>query len=124
MSSGTVSPAPGGDICKADPGLPAPDEDGCQNRSRRARRARQRETAAYGINNRGQIVGEYVDHELNLHGFLLSDGVFTTVDPPDGINVSATGINYDARSWAASRAPAPAASLRDPALHRVRCSPG
>jgi probable HAF family extracellular repeat protein len=39
-------------------------------------------TFAFGINNRGQIVGEYYDDSGITHGFLLWEGVFTTVDFP------------------------------------------
>jgi len=38
-------------------------------------------TFAYGINNAGQIVGSYVD-ATGTHGFLFSDGTFTTIDDP------------------------------------------
>lgn len=41
-----------------------------------------RETRPFGINNQGQIVGEYVDGEGALRGFLLDDGAFTTIDAP------------------------------------------
>jgi probable HAF family extracellular repeat protein len=41
------------------------------------------ETAATGINNRGQIAGSYDDADGTEHGFLLDDGVFTTIDHPD-----------------------------------------
>jgi probable HAF family extracellular repeat protein len=47
-------------------------------------------TVAYGINNAGQIVGEY----QNAHGFLLSGGVYTTFDDPLAtLGTSAYGIN-------------------------------
>ena len=45
-------------------------------------------TKAYGINPSGQIVGGYVNG-TGLHGYLLSGGVFTTVDPP-GVGVGGT----------------------------------
>jgi uncharacterized membrane protein len=42
-------------------------------------------TAATGINERGQIVGFYLDAGGTLHGFLRdTKGVFTTIDHPDG----------------------------------------
>ena len=48
-------------------------------------------TAAYGINNIGQIVGEY---DPGNHGFLLSDGNYTTIDYPGaGLLTSPKGIN-------------------------------
>jgi uncharacterized membrane protein len=40
-------------------------------------------TAATGINNRGEIVGQYVDAKGARHGFLRNrDGEITTVDVP------------------------------------------
>ena len=44
-------------------------------------------TAAYGINNRGQIVGRYVMSSNFFassaqHSFVLSNGSFANVDPP------------------------------------------
>jgi hypothetical protein len=36
-------------------------------------------TEARGINDRGEIVGDY---DAGRHGFLLSDGTFTTIDSP------------------------------------------
>jgi len=44
-------------------------------------------TAAHGINDRGQIVGEY--SAGGLHGFVLDHGTFTTFDVPG----TPTGIN-------------------------------
>ncbi len=37
-------------------------------------------TAAWGINERGQIVGYYYDSHATIHGFLLSGGQYTTLD--------------------------------------------
>ena len=37
-------------------------------------------TRASGINDSGDIVGWYKDASAHLHGFLLSEGVFTTLD--------------------------------------------
>jgi hypothetical protein len=39
-------------------------------------------TAAYEIDNRGQIVGNYTDADGFQHGFVLHDGVITTIDHP------------------------------------------
>ena len=62
-------------------------------------------TEALDINSRGQIVGRFYDGSIcdfaNLcvlfdghdHGFLLSQGEFTTIDPPGSILTGATGIN-------------------------------
>src|SRR5438093_6236497 len=42
-------------------------------------------TFAFGINDQGtQIVGNYFDSNFDRHGFLLSDGTFSTVDVPGG----------------------------------------
>ena len=45
-------------------------------------------TLAQAINNRDQIVGSYLDSEGTMHGFLLDDDEFTTIDHPD----AASGI--------------------------------
>jgi probable HAF family extracellular repeat protein len=39
-------------------------------------------TIAFGINDRGQIVGDFGDAGGAEHGFLLSEGVFTQIDFP------------------------------------------
>jgi len=41
----------------------------------------------------GQIVGQYSDANAVLHGFLLSQGSFTTIDYPGAIDTRLTGIN-------------------------------
>ena len=46
-----------------------------------------------GISDRGDIVGSYTDSNKKTHGFLLSDGVFTTIDVPGATNTLARGIN-------------------------------
>ncbi len=52
------------------------------------------ETAAVGINNRGQIVGGYVDAGGIAHGFLLDKkGDFTTINAPGALVTGAFGIN-------------------------------
>ena len=57
-------------------------------------------TRANGINNKDQIVGSYSSTVSSpygpqsiTHGFLLSHGVFTTLDEPNGSYTSANGIN-------------------------------
>jgi probable HAF family extracellular repeat protein len=55
------------------------------------------QTIAWGINNRGDIVGEYTNQKGALHGFLLVNGKFTNIDDPSGtygtepINVNSKG---------------------------------
>jgi hypothetical protein len=50
-------------------------------------------TAAYDINDRGQIVGLLVDAAGVFHGFLLDKGVFTRIDVPGASLTTALGIN-------------------------------
>jgi uncharacterized membrane protein len=56
-------------------------------------------TAAYEINNRGEIVGNYTDGNDVQHGYILAKGRVTTIDHPratDAPNLTATrvvGIN-------------------------------
>jgi probable HAF family extracellular repeat protein len=52
------------------------------------------ESGAVGINNLGQIVGGYQLGDGSRHGFLLSGGVFSTVDDPSATSGSENvGIN-------------------------------
>jgi probable HAF family extracellular repeat protein len=39
-------------------------------------------TNAFGINNRGDIVGNFMNADQSDHGFLLSGGQYTTIDFP------------------------------------------
>ena len=41
-------------------------------------------TAAFGVNDGGQVVGLYFDAGNNAHGFLDTNGTFTTLDDPLG----------------------------------------
>jgi probable HAF family extracellular repeat protein len=50
-------------------------------------------TQAFGINNRGQIVGGYRDSAGNQHGFLHDGRRYRTLDVPGGGGNAATGIN-------------------------------
>ena len=51
-------------------------------------------TAAYGINNAGQIVGFFSKADGSvLGGFLLSNGQYTTLDVPGAVLTLPTGIN-------------------------------
>jgi uncharacterized membrane protein len=49
-------------------------------------------TSVQGINARGDIVGSYTRGGVT-HGFLLSDGVLTTIDYPGASSTDARGIN-------------------------------
>jgi probable HAF family extracellular repeat protein len=48
---------------------------------------------AHGINNRGQIVGVYVDADLEQHGYLLDHGTYSPIEPPGSSENKAFGIN-------------------------------
>src|SRR5207253_11286259 len=48
---------------------------------------------AWGINNSGQIAGEYSDASNVNHGFVYSNGTYTTLDAPGASGTLATGIN-------------------------------
>lgn len=50
-------------------------------------------TYAYGINNAGQIVGQYTDLQSIPHGYLDTAGSFTTIDFPGAADTEAFGIN-------------------------------
>jgi probable HAF family extracellular repeat protein len=50
-------------------------------------------TEAYGINDAGQIVGTYYGFNASSHGFVLSNGVYTTVDVPGFSGTEVTAIN-------------------------------
>jgi probable HAF family extracellular repeat protein len=49
-------------------------------------------TAAFGINNRGQIVGVFGD-ATGGHGFLWDGATFTTIDVPGATATFARGVN-------------------------------
>jgi uncharacterized membrane protein len=55
-------------------------------------------SSAFTINNRGQIVGEYLD-QCNVgnrqHGFLYDDGTFSSIDFPGADGTVVNGINND-----------------------------
>jgi probable HAF family extracellular repeat protein len=50
-------------------------------------------TEARGINASDQVVGWYANGGSIGHGFLLSDGVYTTLDVPGAVSTFAYGIN-------------------------------
>ena len=50
-------------------------------------------TSAMGINDRGQVVGSYMDPAGRTHGFVETGGHFTTIDVPGAGNTEITAIN-------------------------------
>jgi hypothetical protein len=52
-------------------------------------------TSALGINNEGEVVGDYVDVMGNMHGFTwTAKGGFTSIDDPNGVGTTTiNGIN-------------------------------
>lgn len=52
-----------------------------------------RDTFAYGINPKGDVVGSYDDAGSNTHGFLLHGGTFTGIDFPGASFTVAFGIS-------------------------------
>ncbi len=51
------------------------------------------EQCAFGVNDAGQIVGEYVDSSGVYHGWELKGTKFTTIDVPGATGTGANGIN-------------------------------
>ena len=52
-----------------------------------------RSTTVFGINNKGELVGNFVDATGVSRGFLLRSGTFTTIDHPGAGRTAARGIN-------------------------------
>jgi len=52
-------------------------------------------TDAFDVNQRGQIVGHYLDTSGADHGFMLYRGIFTTIDVPSAIGTVVDGINAE-----------------------------
>src|SRR5207245_9295904 len=50
-------------------------------------------TNAFGINTRGDIVGNYMNADKSDHGFLLSGGQYSTVDFPGATSTDAFTIS-------------------------------
>jgi hypothetical protein len=50
-------------------------------------------TQVFGINGRGQLVGDYTLPDGSIHGYLWSHGRFVTIDGPDGTGATLTAIN-------------------------------
>ena len=54
-------------------------------------------TQAYGINASGEVVGSYTDSNFYHHGFLLSGGIYTVIDPSGastGTCINSHGKNF------------------------------
>ena len=50
-------------------------------------------TFAIGIDDTGKVVGVYLDQAQSEHGFLLDNGVYTSIDFPGALATEARGIN-------------------------------
>ncbi len=50
-------------------------------------------TAAFGINDSGVIVGEFVDNGNTARGFKYANGVYTTIQPPGALASEARAVN-------------------------------
>ena len=71
-------------------------------------------TEALGINDADQIVGDYQD-AAGLHGYLVSGGIFTTLNDPLGVKGTfATGINDTGQIVGSHR---PRRSFGEPGQH-------
>jgi probable HAF family extracellular repeat protein len=51
------------------------------------------QSRAYGINDKNQVVGWYIDASGITHGFMFDKGVVTTIDPPGSTLTNAWSIN-------------------------------
>ena len=51
------------------------------------------QTIAFGINDRGDIVGAFTSDGASFHGFLLTQGRFITIDVPGASSTNALSIN-------------------------------
>ena len=56
-------------------------------------------TRAAGLNGHGDIVGDYFDSNNVRHGYLLSQGQFTSFDPPGSIQTRGLAINNRGYLW-------------------------
>jgi hypothetical protein len=54
-------------------------------------------TVPFDLNDRGQVVGSYLDAAGAPHGFLLEDGVYTEIETPDFPRAHLLGINDSGR---------------------------
>jgi probable HAF family extracellular repeat protein/YD repeat-containing protein len=51
----------------------------------------------FDLNDRGQVVGSYLDAAGAPHGFLLEDGVYTEIETPGFPRAQLLGINDSGR---------------------------
>jgi probable HAF family extracellular repeat protein len=70
-----------------------------------------RYTQPLGINNRGQVVGQYQTPDGTTHGFLWQRGRFTTIDKPGAPTTSLININDRGQILGATADPADPAGL-------------
>lgn len=49
-------------------------------------------TRAFDISESGDVVGLYASADAKVHGFLLTRGVYTTIDGPNAIRTNALGV--------------------------------
>jgi uncharacterized membrane protein len=82
-----------------------------------------RRTAIGGINPSDDIVGAYTDAVGMQHGFLLSHGLFTTIDVPGAVSTSARGISPTGDIVGSYMVPVSAAPWGDPAYCPAAGSP-
>jgi probable HAF family extracellular repeat protein len=78
------------------------------------------ETTPEGINNRGQIVGRFVDATGTTHGFLRDKDGFTTIDVPGALATNPTKLNDRGQIVGISF---DAGGIRHGFLWRTACSP-
>jgi hypothetical protein len=50
-------------------------------------------TQALGLDDRGRVVGDYLDQSGSYHGYLRKRGRFTTIDFPGSTSTAITGLN-------------------------------
>jgi probable HAF family extracellular repeat protein len=53
---------------------------------------KQASTQAFGCNNNGQIVGQFMDGDGNLHGFIYQNGTSTQFDAPGSSQTAVLGV--------------------------------
>jgi probable HAF family extracellular repeat protein len=70
-------------------------------------------TAAFGINDAGQITGAYADADGRNHGFLLQRNRFTRLDAP--------GRPENSAAWGSTTALRSSSQSLEPVWDRWRC---